>query len=383
MTFWSSGMSTPSTLSPPAVTSVTYTIPASASPRETLVTTALTLSSCDTGVTLTPALSRICLAYLPAGTSSAARTTLRSGLARSASVLMSLGLPFSTTMASRLLAKFWAVPTRSLTLSMLGMSAEANTSAGAACWIWVARAWLPAKLKVTLVPPLALLYRSPSLVKAAVSEAAAKTLISFDEPDAEPPPESSSPPPQAASTSAATVSTAARRNRDRSMRPPLARRRFATGRRRQLDHHVGRLDGGDSEHARGELELVGGLPGHQRHHPVGAGLELDLGHDLVLDDPGDDPLEPVAGRLGDHLVTVGQMPVAAHELGQGGPVDHPLAPLGPPGTQAAGVGPAADRVHADPEQLGHLADPVAWHLPVILASGPASARCTSSSKRNC
>src|SRR5215203_3540989 len=333
MTFRSSRMSTPSTSSPPAVTSVTYTIPASASPRETLVTTALTLSSCDTGLTLTPALSRTCLAYLPAGTSSAARTTLRSGLARSSRPLTPLGLPFSTTMASRLLAKLWGVPTR---------------------------AWLPAKLKVTLVPPLALLYRSPSLVKAAVSEAAAKTLISFDEPDAEPPPESSSPPPQAASTSAATVSTAARRNRDRSMRPPLARRRFATGRRRQLDHHVGRLDGGDGEHARGELELVGSLPGHQRHHPVGAGLELDLGHDLVLDDPSDDPLEPVAGRLGDHLVTVGQMPVAAHELGQCGPVDHPLPALGPPGAQPTGVGPAADGVGADPEQLGDLAHTIGW-----------------------
>src|SRR5215207_288134 len=345
-------------------------MPASASPRDTLVTTALTLSSCDTGVTLTPAWSRICLAYLPAGTSSAARTTLRSGSARSSRPSTPLGLPCSTTIASRLLAKLWGVPTRSLTLSMLGTSAEANTSAGAACRIWVARAWLPAKLKVTLAPPLALLYRSPSLVKAAVSDAAANTLISPGAAAPEPPSPEPSPPPQPAS-----ASSAARRVRVRvlGMTPPLPRGRLAPWRRRQLDHHVGRLDGGHGQHPGGQGQLVGRLPGHQRHHPVGAGLKLHLGHDLVLDDPGDDPLEPVAGRLGDHLVPLREVPQAGHELGQGGPVDHPPAPLGPVGPQAAAVHPAADRVHADPEQLGHLADPVAWHLPVILASGPASA----------
>src|SRR5262245_15839867 len=214
-------MSTPSTLSPPAVTSVTYTIPASASPRDTLLTTALTLSSNDTGLTVTPALPSASAAYLPAGTSGAARTTFRSGLARSSRPPMSLGLPCSTTIWSRLLAKFWGVPTRSLTLSMLVVSAEANTSAGAPCWIWVARAWLPAKFKVTLVPPLAAVYCSPILVKAPVSEAAANTLISFDDPEEPPDDVLSSLPPQPATTSAATATMTARRVRVRSMRPPL------------------------------------------------------------------------------------------------------------------------------------------------------------------
>src|SRR5215207_9081494 len=368
-------MSALSTLSPPAVTSVAYTIPASASPRDTLVTTALTLSSCDTGVTLTPAWSRICLAYLPAGTSSAARTTLRSGSARSARPSTPLGLPCSTTIASRLLAKLRGVTTRSLTLSMLGTSAEANTSAGAACWIWVARAWLPAKLKVTLAPPLALLYCSPSLVKAAVSDAAANTLISPGAAAPEPPSPEPSPPPQPARASAATASSAARRVRVRvlGMTPPLPRGRLAPWRRRQLDHHVGRLDGGHGQHPGGQGQLVGRLPGHQRHHPVGAGLELDLGHDLVLDDVGDDALEAVPGRPGDHLLVLGQVPMAAHELGQRRPVHDPLAALAPGRAQPARVGPAAHGVNADPQQLGHLADPVARHLLGTLPHWPASA----------
>src|SRR4029453_8433748 len=259
-------------------------MPASASPRDTLVTTALTLSSSDTGLTVTLAVFRASAAYLPAGTSGAARTTFRSGLARSSRPLTALGLPFSTTIWSRLLAKFWGVPTRSLTLSMLVVAAEANTSAGAPCWIWVARAWLPAKLKVTLVPPLALVYCWPSSLKAAVSDAAANTLISLADPE-EPPEDALSLPPQAASTSAAAATTAGRRGRDQGLGPPPAGRGSTTERcrRRQLDDHVGRLDRGHRQHPGGQPELVGGFPGHQRDHPVGAGLGLDLGHHFVLD----------------------------------------------------------------------------------------------------
>jgi len=56
-----------------------------------------------------------------------------------------------------------------------------------------------------------------------------------------------------------------------------------------------------------------------------------------------------------------------HELGQRGPVDQPLAALGPAGAEPAGVGPAANGVHADAEQLGDLADSIARHLPAIIA----------------
>src|SRR5204863_5034605 len=170
---------------------------------------------------------RIWAAYLPAGTSGAARTTLRAGSARSSRVFTFLGLPFSTTICSRLLANTFGLPARSLTLSMLGTSAEANTSAGADCWIWVARAWLPAKLKVTLVPPLAAVKSWPILVKAAVSDAAANTLISFGDPEEAPDDVLSS--PQAASSSAATASTAARRIGDRTIGPPPTGSGFGHG----------------------------------------------------------------------------------------------------------------------------------------------------------
>src|SRR6266540_3710966 len=111
----------------------------------------------------------------PAVTSGAASTTLRSGLDRSDSPLMPLGLPLATMIWSRLLAKFWGVPTRSLTLSMLVVSAEANTSAGALCWIWV------------------------------------------DDPEPELPPEEELFPPQPAASNATTARRAAERIQDRSM----------------------------------------------------------------------------------------------------------------------------------------------------------------------
>ena len=56
-TLRSAGISTPAASSPAAWTSVAYTIPASASPSTTLFSTALTFSSKDFGVTVTPALA--------------------------------------------------------------------------------------------------------------------------------------------------------------------------------------------------------------------------------------------------------------------------------------------------------------------------------------
>ena len=70
-TLMSSGMVTASALSPAAVTSVMYTIPASASPAVTFVTTPFTFCSWLTGVTVIFAASKICAAYLPHGTSGA------------------------------------------------------------------------------------------------------------------------------------------------------------------------------------------------------------------------------------------------------------------------------------------------------------------------
>ena len=77
------------------------------------MTTPLTETSSETGSTVTPALARTSSAYLPAGTSGAASTTLRSLRARSASPVMCSGLPGATAMMSLLAANADDLPVRS------------------------------------------------------------------------------------------------------------------------------------------------------------------------------------------------------------------------------------------------------------------------------
>ena len=113
------------------------------------------------------------------------------------------------------------------------------------------------------------------------------------------------------------------------------------------------------------------------------GLQLDLGDDLILDHPGDDAGEPVAGRLRHRLVAFGGVLQAGHELGERGPVDQALAAFGAVGAEPAGVGPAAHGVDADAEQLRDLADPIAHHLPEIIAAWTAFAGSSAESARIC
>ena len=75
MSFWSAGMGTPVALLSLALTSVTYTMPASASPSVTLVTTPPTLVSWLTGLTVTSAFLNMAVATAPHGTSGAQVTT--------------------------------------------------------------------------------------------------------------------------------------------------------------------------------------------------------------------------------------------------------------------------------------------------------------------
>ena len=76
------------------------------------------------------------------------------------------GLPGGTAISRVLVAKFTGAPSTRpspVALSMFLVSAEANTSAGAPCWIWVTRSEEPAKLKLTVgarVRGLELLRRS-------------------------------------------------------------------------------------------------------------------------------------------------------------------------------------------------------------------------------
>src|SRR2546423_14228921 len=95
------GMSTPGSPARAALASVTYTIPASASPRATLLTTALTSGSWLAGVTVTPAACRAWLAYRPQGTDGAQSRTISPARLRSASPPVCRGLPGGTTIWGR------------------------------------------------------------------------------------------------------------------------------------------------------------------------------------------------------------------------------------------------------------------------------------------
>src|SRR5215472_6485892 len=134
VSFWLAGIGTPVALVSLALTSVTYTMPASTSPRVTLVTTPPTLVSSLTGLTVTPAFVNISWATWPHGTSGAQTTTLMAGLARSLTDVIFFGLPVSTKISPVLLAKIFGVPTAlpaSVTVVMFAGAAEAKTSAGA------------------------------------------------------------------------------------------------------------------------------------------------------------------------------------------------------------------------------------------------------------
>ncbi len=54
----------------------------------------------------------------------------------------------------------------------------------------------------------------------------------------------------------------------------------------------------DGEHTWFEFQVFGRFGRHQRHHPERSALQVDLGHHAVLDHPGDQPGEAVAGALG-------------------------------------------------------------------------------------
>src|SRR5664280_2429458 len=105
-------------------------------------------------------------------------TTL--ALLRSAREVMPSGLPGFTTISSVLRAKMTGFPTMSPEDCAVVMSlvlAEANTSAGAPCWIWVTSAPDDPRLNVMVVPGWADSNRLPSWPKVPVSEDAADTMM--------------------------------------------------------------------------------------------------------------------------------------------------------------------------------------------------------------
>src|SRR5690606_37872165 len=266
------------------------------------------------------------------------------------------GLSGGTAICSTLRAKTSGSPSAkppSVTLSMLGTSAEANTSAGAPSAICWARSELPAKENST-VEPVSSSNRSPRSVKTSVSEAAANT-VSEPPPSApgssppSPPPE---PPPHPASPARSRADAAAvPALRYLSVMPDPS---FGIALHDDVGglHHRG--DGGPGF----EPELVGGLPAHQGDHPVRTGLALHLRHHPAPEHRGDQAAQPVAGG---GAVAGRVVVVAAQERGQVGALDEAV-PVGVAlGGQPPGVDPAPRGIGAHPGERGHLADPERWH----------------------
>ena len=145
----------------------------------TLARVDFTSASSVTGVTVIPAFLKIVVARTPHGTCAWHTATVTPLFARSASDVTLPGLLGGTAISPELLTKSVGVPATpaSVTVFMLVGDAEANTSAGAPCVIWVARVELAAKLKVTVVPGCAAWNWVPSVVNEPVSDAAANTVI--------------------------------------------------------------------------------------------------------------------------------------------------------------------------------------------------------------
>ena len=79
---------------------------------------------------------------------------------------------------------------------------------------------------------------------------------------------------------------------------------------------------------------------HQRHDAVRAGLDLDLSHDCVPDDPGDQPDEPVPGRLRADRTRRGMVAGAANDCAKAAR-STPATTFRPPGSVVTASRPAS------------------------------------------
>jgi hypothetical protein len=160
-------------------------------------------------------------------------------------------------------------------------------------------------------------------------------------------------------------------------------RRSCRPRARDLDGNVGGLDGGDRQHSRLQAEVVGRLAAEQGYEPVRPGLDFDLSHHGVADNPGDQAAEPVARGVGHHGLACGAVRRLGQFLGKPGQ-RHPINGEPPRGIgdrfDPPILGPAPQGVSADPEQAGRFPDPEGRH-PGILAQirlqAPVMATSTS------
>lgn len=204
------------------------------------------------------------------------------------------------------------------------------------------------------------------------SDAAAKTVTSPDSVSAEavaeaddaaapaPPPGVASPPtppadePQPASASSATPAAIVAT----TPREPTGR---VTGHPGRLDEHRRGLDHRRRARADLEAELAHRLARHERDHAERPALQLDLRHDRVGRDRGDEPGEPVAGRRTVRRRVVGRGRAPDRERREVRADDHGPSRRVGGRRQRPRLDPAAHGVVAHAEQLGGLADPEMRH----------------------
>src|SRR5690348_2203806 len=173
------GIVTPLTLLPAAITSVTYTMPASTLLVSTWVSTDFTSGCKVTGFTVMPAFLNTSAATSPHGTCDWHSATLTDFFARSFTDVTFAGLLGGTATSMMFLAKFCGLDASpaETTSCMVPGDAEAKTSAGAPLVIWASRPELGPKLNFTVSPFCAAWNCFPIWVKASVSDAAANTVI--------------------------------------------------------------------------------------------------------------------------------------------------------------------------------------------------------------
>src|SRR6478735_8103094 len=152
-------------------------MPASTSPSETLVRTALTSASWLTGVTVILALANTFVAMPPHGTCGWHTATLTPCLARSLTEAMLAGLAAGTAISPTFFANGVeeAAAPAFTTVSMLVWLAEAKTSAGCPCVMPVARAEDAPKFGVMVTPGWAASNCFLSVVNDSCNDAAANT----------------------------------------------------------------------------------------------------------------------------------------------------------------------------------------------------------------
>jgi hypothetical protein len=132
---------------------------------------------------VTPVFFSTVAVALPHGCASWQTTVVTPALFRSAKDAIPFGFPGAVTMTSVLVAKIFGSVALSPSFSMFFSSAEANTSAGAPCLIWLTSVDDPSNDSDTLTPSFSFSNSPAIAVKVFFNDAAAYTL-SVTGPDA-------------------------------------------------------------------------------------------------------------------------------------------------------------------------------------------------------